>query len=93
MKNLLQPMIYTTVDMHPVAKLFELCQKNALTFKIVDLWEKTCEYEIHLENEDECIGSGHYKSKNLIALNRAALDAYNNISERFSSPPPMADDA
>lgn len=83
-KNLLQPMItVTTVKTHPVTKLHETCQKNGLKIEFRDMWKETGEIEVYVDHE--FAGRGKYCSKRLIALNRAAANAYNHILKKLST--------
>ncbi|KAL3509845.1 hypothetical protein ACH5RR_029246 [Cinchona calisaya] len=83
-KNLLQPMIIpTTLQTHPVTKLNEICQKNGLKIKFVDLWKERGEIEVYVDHE--YAGRGKYNSKRLIAVNRAANNAYDQIASKLST--------
>ncbi|XP_027171833.1 ribonuclease 3-like protein 3 [Coffea eugenioides] len=83
-KNLLQPMItLTTIKTHPVTKLHEICQKNGLKVEFVDMWKETGEIEVYVDHK--YAGTGKYCSKRLIALNRAAANAYNHILKKLST--------
>lgn len=77
-ERLLQPL--TTPEnlmQNPVAKFNEACQKIGLKPHANDLWSKTGDIEIYID--DEVIGRGNYKLKKIIAVNRAADDAYKNL--------------
>ncbi|CAI9280061.1 unnamed protein product [Lactuca saligna] len=77
-ERLLQPLITSeNLKLHPVAKFNEACQKMGVKAQHKDLWSKTGEIEIYIENE--LIGRGKYKLKKVIAVNRAKDDAYNNL--------------
>lgn len=77
-KKLLRPMITPeTLPTNSMTKLTELCQKKRLKVQVVDLWEETGAFEIYVETE--FVGRGEYGPKKIIALNRAAEDAYNEI--------------
>ncbi|CAI9280062.1 unnamed protein product [Lactuca saligna] len=77
-ERLLQPLITPeNLKLHPVAKFNEACQKMGVKAQEKDLWSKTGEIEIYIENE--LIGRGKYKLKKVIAVNRAKDDAYNNL--------------
>lgn len=69
----LQPQVSTN--------LHELCQKNGLNLKFVDLWLKTGEIEVYVD--DELIGRGEYRLKRSIAHNRAAKNAYDELVKRL----------
>ncbi|KAH9744878.1 Chitin elicitor receptor kinase 1 [Citrus sinensis] len=77
-KELLKPMISPeTLKTHPVTELYEVCQKNKLKVKFVDLWKESTAFHIFIE--DQLLGRGAYAPKKEIAHNRAAKDALNNI--------------
>nr|GEW46786.1 ribonuclease 3-like protein 3 [Tanacetum cinerariifolium] len=77
-KCLLQPFVTSeNIKLHPCAKFNEACQKNGLKPKAIDMWSQTGEFEIYIGNE--LVGTGKYKSKKMVALNRAADDAYNYL--------------
>ncbi|CAI9280059.1 unnamed protein product [Lactuca saligna] len=69
--------IDSTWELHPVAKFNEACQKMGVKAQEKDLWSKTGEIEVYIDNE--LIGRGKYKLKKVIAVNRAKDDAYNNL--------------
>ncbi|KAI3712137.1 hypothetical protein L1987_70686 [Smallanthus sonchifolius] len=48
-----------------------------------DLWNKTGQIEIYIDNE--VIGRGNYKLKKIIAVNRAADDAYKNLFAKIGN--------
>ncbi|MFS7995238.1 putative ribonuclease III [Helianthus anomalus] len=76
-ERLLQPLITPeNLMQNPVAKFHEACQKSGLKPYANDMWNKTGEIEIYIN--DEVIGRGCYKLKKIIAVNRAAHDAYKN---------------
>lgn len=75
---LLKPII--TPDMlqaHPVRKLYEICQKNKLRVRLVDLWRREGTYKVFINNQLR--GTGKCREKKEIALNRAANNAYNEL--------------
>ncbi|KAM7495227.1 hypothetical protein LguiB_029836 [Lonicera macranthoides] len=81
-EKLLQPVITpATLQIHPVTKLKELCQKYKLNVQFIDLWEKTREIEVFIDGE--FIARGVYRSKRSIAINRAAKNAYDEILRRL----------
>ncbi|KAI8551979.1 hypothetical protein RHMOL_Rhmol06G0229500 [Rhododendron molle] len=83
-KSLLEPIITpTTIQMHPVTKVTELCQKHGLKLQFVDLWKETGEIEVFVD--DEFVERATYTSKRLIAQNRAANNAYNEIIRKLSA--------
>ncbi|KAL8223723.1 hypothetical protein R6Q57_019198 [Mikania cordata] len=77
-ERLLQPLITPENLMpQPVARFNEACQKIGVKPHANDLWDKTGQIEIYINNV--LIGRGEYKSKKIIAVNRAADDAYKNF--------------
>ncbi|KAL7000048.1 hypothetical protein U1Q18_001197 [Sarracenia purpurea var. burkii] len=81
-KGLLQPIITPEmVQMHPVQKLYETCQKNGFRVRLVDLWLKEGAYEVIVDNRLR--GRGMCRAKKEIALNRAANNAYNEIVRKL----------
>lgn len=66
-----------TLPTNSMTKLTELCQKNRFKARVVDLWEETGAFEIYVATE--FVGRGEYSPKKIIALNRAAEDAYHEI--------------
>ncbi|KAF3443629.1 hypothetical protein FNV43_RR13319 [Rhamnella rubrinervis] len=77
-KSLLEPIISPgTIKMHPVTELYEMCQKNNLNVRFVDLWKKNIGFHVYIE--DQLIGRASYGLKKDIAYNRAAKDALDNI--------------
>lgn len=77
-EKLLQPIITpSTLVRHPVTLLFEICQKHGFTVEVHDLWNKTGQIEIIVSNQ--FVGRGQYNAKKIIAYNRAAAEAYNDI--------------
>ncbi|GER31579.1 ribonuclease 3 family protein [Striga asiatica] len=81
-KNLLEPII-TPSDLptHPVVKLRELCQRKGFTLEIRDFWKVSGEIEVVVD--EDVVGKAKYSAKRVIAMNRAALDAYNKIVEKI----------
>ncbi|CAL2249350.1 unnamed protein product [Prunus armeniaca] len=77
-KDLLEPIINpATIKTHPVTQLYEICQKNNLKLRFVDLWEESHTVEVFINNE--IVGRGSYSLKKEVAQNRAAKDALDNI--------------
>ncbi|KAK1389063.1 Double-stranded RNA-binding [Heracleum sosnowskyi] len=77
-EKLLQPIITpSTLARHPVTLLYEICQKNGFSVEVIDSWNKTGQVEIIVANQ--FVGRGQYNAKKIIAYNRAAADAYNEI--------------
>ncbi|XP_027061924.1 ribonuclease 3-like protein 3 isoform X3 [Coffea arabica] len=75
---LLDPIITPEMlQINPVKKLYELCQKYKLTVRLVDLWSKEGAFEVFVNNHLR--GRGHCHAKKEIALNRAANAAYNEV--------------
>lgn len=59
-----------------MTELTEICQKRNLKLEFVDSWEKTKEVQVFIDKQ--LVGKGSYRKK-LIAQNRAAKDALNNL--------------
>ncbi|XP_021822919.1 ribonuclease 3-like protein 3 [Prunus avium] len=77
-KDLLEPIINPgTIKTHPVTQLYEICQKNNLKLRFVDLWEESQTVEVFINNE--IVGRGTYGLRKEVAHNRAAKDALDNI--------------
>ncbi|KAL1567598.1 ribonuclease 3-like protein 3 [Salvia divinorum] len=77
-KKLLEPVITpATLPTHPVSQLLELCQSRRLSLKMRDSWSGDGVVEFVID--DACVGRAEYKAKRVIAKNRAALVAYNNL--------------
>ncbi|XP_004240163.2 ribonuclease 3-like protein 3 [Solanum lycopersicum] len=82
-ENLLQPMITPeNLETHPVTKFYEVCQRNGWSVKLIDTWEKTGEIEVFA---GEFAGKGKFSGKKLIALNRAAHNAYCEIVKNLKT--------
>ncbi|XP_073036145.1 ribonuclease 3-like protein 3 [Primulina eburnea] len=81
-KTLLVPIVTpSSLKMHPVTRLYELCQKNGFKVEIRDYWKKTGEFEFFVD--DEFAGRGKYTDKKSIACNRAAHDAFCNLLRKI----------
>ena len=81
-KGLLQPIITPEMlQIHPVKKLYETCQKNGLKIRLKDRWLKEGAYEVIVNNH--LMGRGKCRAKKEIALNRAANNAYNEIVRKL----------
>ncbi|CAI9090084.1 OLC1v1024775C1 [Oldenlandia corymbosa var. corymbosa] len=82
--SLLEPFITPDMlQMNPVKKLFEICQKHRLDVRFVDHWAKEGTYEVFVE--DHLRGRGQCHSKKEVALNRAANVAYNEVVKLLES--------
>ncbi|XP_075084022.1 ribonuclease 3-like protein 3 isoform X2 [Nicotiana tabacum] len=82
-EGLLQPLITpTNLETHPVTKFYEVCQKNGWRVELVDKWEETGEIEVFVDGK--FVGKGKFSGKKLIALNRAAHNAYCQIVKNLS---------
>ncbi|XP_006342288.1 ribonuclease 3-like protein 3 [Solanum tuberosum] len=82
-ENLLQPMItLENLETHPVTKFYEACQRNGWSVKLIDTWEKTGEIEVFA---GKFAGKGKFSGKKLIALNRAAHNAYCEIVKNLKT--------
>lgn len=80
-KTLLVPIVTpSSLKMHPVTRLYELCQKNGFKVEIRDYWQKTGEFEFFVDGG--FVGRAKYADKKSIAFNRAAHDAYCNLVHR-----------
>lgn len=85
-KGLLEPIISVeTVKKHPVTELYEVCQKQKLKVKFVDLWKESTTFDVLVD--DQLVGRGTYALKKEIAHNRAANDALNNIERIINEKP------
>ncbi|XP_051135219.1 ribonuclease 3-like protein 3 [Andrographis paniculata] len=79
--DLLKPIITPEVlQMNPVRKLFEICQKYKLKVKLVDEWSSQGTYKVYVNNKLR--GKGVCWEKKEVALNRAANDAYKQVASR-----------
>lgn len=82
-KKLLEPIISPeTLPIHPVTRLLEMCQSRRLSMKMRDSWKDSGVVEFVID--EDCVGRAEYKAKRVIAKNRAALDAYNQIVGQLS---------
>lgn len=71
-----------TLQINPVTKFTELCQKKCLQVDFVDKWKDTGEIQIY--HDYELVGKGKYKPKKVIAINRAAHNAYYKILAKLA---------
>ncbi|KAH6776129.1 hypothetical protein C2S52_013690 [Perilla frutescens var. hirtella] len=79
-KKLLEPIISPeSLPIHPVTRLLEMCQSKRFSMKMRDSWKDDGVVEFVIDDET-CVGKAKYKAKRAIAKNRAALDAYNQIT-------------
>ncbi|KAK4354119.1 hypothetical protein RND71_026313 [Anisodus tanguticus] len=82
-EGLLQPLItLANLETHPVTKFYEVCQKYGWSVKLIDTWEETGEMEFFVDGK--FAGKGKFSGKKLIALNRAARNAYCEIVTNLS---------
>ncbi|MCD9642641.1 hypothetical protein HAX54_029529 [Datura stramonium] len=82
-EGLLQPLITpTNLETHPVTKFYEVCQKNGWSVELIDTWEETGEIEVFVDGK--FAGKGKFSGKKLIALNRAAHNAYCEIVKNLN---------
>lgn len=82
-EGLLQPMItLENLETHPVTKFYEACQRNGWSVKLIDTWERTGEIEIFVAGK--FAGKGKFSGKKLIALHRAAHNAYCEIVKNLN---------
>ncbi|PHT43090.1 hypothetical protein CQW23_17115 [Capsicum baccatum] len=91
-KYLLQPLITPEkLEVHPMTKLHELCQKNKLKLEFVGhQWEKTGEIEVFVDRK--LVGKGKSSGKKTIAQNRAAHNAYNQVVRNLAEKVTIDDD-
>ncbi|CAN4097500.1 unnamed protein product [Withania somnifera] len=81
-EGLLQPLITpANLETHPATKLYEVCQKNGWSVELIDTWERTGEIQILVDGK--FAGKGKFGGKKLIALNRAAHNAYWKIFKNW----------
>ncbi|XP_049366601.1 ribonuclease 3-like protein 3 [Solanum verrucosum] len=81
--NLLQPLITPEkLEVNPVTKLYELCQKKGLKIKFVDHWEKTGEVEVFVDGK--FVGKGKSCGKKITAKNRAAHNADEQVVQNLN---------
>ncbi|KAK4577216.1 hypothetical protein RGQ29_027643 [Quercus rubra] len=79
-KSLLEPLIDpSTLCIHPVTQLYEVCQKRNLKIEFVDLWTESTAVEVLIDNQH--MGRGVYSLKKDIAHNRAAKNALDNMEK------------
>ncbi|KAM3301481.1 ribonuclease 3-like protein 3 [Capsicum chacoense] len=91
-KYLLQPLITPEkLEVHPMTKLHQLCQKNKLKLEFVGhQWEKTGEIEVFVDRK--LVGKGKSSGKKTIAQNRAAHNAYNQVVRNLAEKVTIDDD-
>ncbi|KAL6175061.1 hypothetical protein ACLB2K_051704 [Fragaria x ananassa] len=76
-KGLLEPIITPeTIHVHPNTQLLEMCQKNRMSLKYVDSWDKDSSVECVIDGK--IVGRGTYSLRKDVAMNRAAKDALDN---------------
>nr|XP_011463248.1 PREDICTED: ribonuclease 3-like protein 3 [Fragaria vesca subsp. vesca] len=76
-KGLLEPIITPeTIHVHPNTQLLEMCQKNRMSLKYVDSWDKDSSVECVIDCK--IVGRGTYSLRKDVAMNRAAKDALDN---------------
>jgi len=79
-KSLLEPIIDpSTLCIHPVTQLYEVCQKRNLKIEFVDLWTESTAVDVLIDNQH--MGRGVYSLKKDIAHNRAAKNALDNMEK------------
>lgn len=82
-KNLLDPMItLETLQTHPKAMLYEICQKIKVEIESRDAWKESGEVEFMVDGE--IVGRAKYESKRAVATNRAAYEALVKIITKFN---------
>lgn len=62
---------------HSVTKFYEICQKMGWSVEVNDTWERTGEIEFFVAGK--FAGKEKFSGKKLVALNRAAHNAYCEI--------------
>jgi len=77
--------------MHPVTELTEVCQKKKYNLQFVDLWEKSMNIDVFIN--EKFVGRGTYGSKKDIARYRAAKNALDNIERVLSVSTSTVEDA
>ncbi|KAL3363780.1 hypothetical protein AABB24_012822 [Solanum stoloniferum] len=81
-KDMLQPLITPeTLEIQPVTKIMQLCQKNKLEINIVDNWEETREFECFVDGKS--VAKGKSSQNKDTAKNRAAYNAYEQVIENL----------
>nr|XP_043618745.1 ribonuclease 3-like protein 3 [Erigeron canadensis] len=81
-KKLLQPLTtLENLNLNPVTKLNQACQKMGIKLEYKNLWVEKGDIEIYIGNE--LIGKGNYKQKKTTARNKAAADAYENLAKQW----------
>ncbi|KAK6918832.1 Ribonuclease III domain [Dillenia turbinata] len=80
---LLEPIITPqTLQVHPMTRLYELCQKYGWQVICKDRWKESGTYDIYVDGG--LVGRGTYQLKKEIALYRAAKNAADNIEKRIA---------
>ncbi|KAK4372940.1 hypothetical protein RND71_008324 [Anisodus tanguticus] len=72
----------THPEIHPVTKFYEVCQKYGWSVELIDTWEETGEIEVFVDGK--FAGKEKFSGKKLIALNRAAHNAYCEIVKNLN---------
>ncbi|CAI9294789.1 unnamed protein product [Lactuca saligna] len=82
-KNLLQPLVMPeNLNLNPVTRFNEMCQKFGIKPEYKDLWDDRKEIEIYVD--EKLIGIGNNKNKKTIAKNKAAAQAYENLAKQLA---------
>ncbi|KAL7594113.1 hypothetical protein Lser_V15G34778 [Lactuca serriola] len=82
-KNLLQPLVIPeNLNLNPVTRFNEMCQKIGIKLEYKDLWDDREEIEIYVD--DKLIGIGKNKNKKTVAKNKAAAQAYENLAKQLA---------
>ncbi|TMW96479.1 hypothetical protein EJD97_007291 [Solanum chilense] len=80
---LLEPLITPEkLELNPITKMYELCQKNGLKTRFVDKWAECGEFEVYVD--EQLVGRGKSSGKKITAKNRAAHNAYFKILQILS---------
>lgn len=89
-KDMLQPLITPeTLEIQPITKIMELCQKNKLTINIVDNWDETGEFECIVDGK--FVAKGKSSQNKATARNRAAYNAYELVIKNLRMKTPVKD--
>ncbi|XP_049405246.1 ribonuclease 3-like protein 3 [Solanum stenotomum] len=65
------------LELNPITKMYELCQKNGLKTEFVDKWDENGEFEVFVD--EIFVGKGKSSGKKITAKNRAAHNAYYQV--------------
>ncbi|KAK4716141.1 hypothetical protein R3W88_014479 [Solanum pinnatisectum] len=75
---LLEPLITPEkLELNPITKMYELCQKNGLKTEFIDKWDETGEFVVFVD--EKFVGKGKSSGEKITAKNRAAHNAYYQV--------------